>query len=67
MPNAELIEALRARLPDQFSRDALEGSLAVLNQADNKMRAHQFASTQRELFAHVLDTLAPDEAVIRPN
>ncbi len=43
----------------------LDGALKVLEQADNPMRAQQFASTQRELIAHVLEVLAPTADVIR--
>ena len=36
MPNNAVLQSLRQRLPDQFSRDALDGALHVLDQADNK-------------------------------
>jgi Predicted pPIWI-associating nuclease len=64
MPNEALLQSLRHRLPDQFSHDALNGALHVLGQADNKMRAHQFASTLRELIGHVLGVLAPTAEVM---
>ena len=60
-----LLRRLRERLPDQFSQDALNGALHVLGQADNKMRAHQFAGTLRELIAHVLSVMAPTPEVMR--
>ena len=60
-----LLTPLRDLLPDQFSQGALNGALHVLGQADNKMRAHQFARTLRELIAHVLSVIAPTSEVIR--
>jgi hypothetical protein len=65
MPNDALLTHLCERLPDQFSQDALNGALHVLGQADNKMRAHQFAGTLRELIAHVLGVMAPTPEVMR--
>ncbi len=65
MPNNALLQSLRQRLPDQFSHDALDGALHVLSQADNKMRAHQFAGTLRELIGHVLGVMAPTAEVVR--
>jgi Predicted pPIWI-associating nuclease len=65
MPNDALLQRLRQRLPDQFSQDALNGALQVLRQTDNKMRAHQFAGTLRELTGHVLGVMAPTAEVSR--
>jgi hypothetical protein len=65
MPNDALLTRLRERLPDQFSQDALNDALHVLGQADNKMRAHQFAGTLREFIAHILAVLAPTGEVTR--
>jgi hypothetical protein len=63
MPNNELVQSLRGRLPDQFSRDSLAGALQVLGQVENKMRVHQFAATLRALTDHVLTQMAPDSEV----
>jgi hypothetical protein len=65
MPDDDQLENLRERLPDDFSVQMLKGSLLVLSQPDNAMRAHQFASTHRELIAHVLEAMAPTADVIR--
>jgi hypothetical protein len=65
MPEKSLIDKLRSRLPDDHSLKMLDGALKVLEQADNPMRAQQFASTQRELIAHVLEVLAPTADVMR--
>jgi Predicted pPIWI-associating nuclease len=59
MPDDALLQSLGHRLPDQFSHDLLNGALHVLGQADNKMRAHQFAATLRELIGQVLKIMAP--------
>lgn len=65
MPDDALLQRLRQRLPDKFSRDMLDGALQVLGQPGNKMRAHQFATTLREMFSHVLELLSPDADVMR--
>lgn len=65
MLDQSLIDRLRNRLPDVHSFAMLDGALKVLGQVDNPMRAHQFASTQRELIAHVLALLAPATDVVR--
>ena len=65
MPDQELVDRLRKRLPDDFSVRLLDGALAVLTQENNPARAHQCASSFRELIAHVLETMAPAENVMR--
>jgi len=65
MPDDALVEALRARLPDQFSQNCLMGALHVLTQPENPMRAHQFAATLRQLMDHVLALMGPDADVMR--
>ena len=54
---------LEDRLPDQFSRDLLAGSLLVANEDGNPVRLHLAAAGLRELFGHVLHKDAPDEEV----
>jgi len=63
MPNETLVNDLRGRLPDDFHRQLLDGSLHVLGQFDNPVRAHLFAAGLRELFGLSLETLGPDEMV----
>jgi hypothetical protein len=65
MPNDALLQSIHERLPDRFSHTMLDGALHVLGQADNPMRAHQFAGTLRELIAHVLEVKAPAAEVVR--
>lgn len=65
MPSQELIDKIKSRLPDDFSRRQLEGALAVLTQENNPARANQSASSFRELTAHVLELMAPDADVMR--
>jgi hypothetical protein len=65
MPDEELLDSVRRRLPDDFSRKMFDGALKALGQADNPVRAHQFAATQRELMAHVLEVIAPTADVMR--
>ncbi len=54
---------LRDLMPDEFSRDLLSGSLRVAGDAENPVRMHLFAAGVRELFGHILHTLAPDDEV----
>lgn len=51
------------RLPDQFSRDLLAGSLMVANDQNNPVRLHLAAAGLRELFGHILHADAPDDEV----
>lgn len=51
------------RLPDQFSRDLLVGSLMVANDHNNPVRFHLAAAGLRELFGHILHADAPDDEV----
>ena len=54
---------IRDLLPDDFSRDLLSGSLRVAKDMENPVRMHLSAAGLRELFGHLLDTLAPDDEV----
>lgn len=65
MPDQLLVEALRARLPDEFSQRRLDGALSTLTTAAEDMRAQQFAITMRELMDHVLEVIGPDADVMR--
>jgi hypothetical protein len=65
VPDQELIERVRKRLPDDFSVRQLDGALKVLTQEDNPARANQSASSFRELTAHVLESMAPTDEVMR--
>tara|TARA_R110002074_G_scaffold157255_1_gene314084 strand:+ start:160 stop:954 length:795 start_codon:yes stop_codon:yes gene_type:complete len=50
-------------LPDDLSRDLLSGSLRVAKDMENPVRMHLSAAGLRELFGHLLHTLAPDDEV----
>jgi Predicted pPIWI-associating nuclease len=65
MPDQELVERVRRRLPDDFSIRQLDGALKVLTQEDNPARANQSASSFRELTAHELESMAPTADVMR--
>lgn len=65
MPDQELVERVRKRLPDDFSVRQLDGALKVLTHEDNPARANQSASSFRELTAHVLEAMAPTADVMR--
>jgi len=61
--NEEQLAALRGRLPDDFSKVLLEGSLRVLADIQNPIRLNHFAGSMRELFTHLLHEMAPDHSV----
>lgn len=65
MPSPKLVDKIRSRLPDSFSRRQLDGALVVLTQKNNPARASQSAGSFRELIAHVLELMAPDVDVTR--
>lgn len=54
---------LRDRLPDDFSRTVLDGSLMAYASVENPLRLNQFSTGLRELFGHVLSSMAPDDEV----
>ena len=54
---------IEERLPDEFSRDLLTGSLMVANDNKNPVRLHLAAAGLRELFGHILNVNASDEEV----
>lgn len=58
-----LAETLSAKLPDDFSRKVLAGSLGASWDSANPIRANLFAAGLRELVTYVLHSLAPDELV----
>jgi hypothetical protein len=62
MPDEALLNNLRRRLPDDFSHTMLDGAL---KEADNPVRAHQFAATHGELMDHVLGLMASDAVAER--
>ncbi|MGO7133455.1 hypothetical protein AB9E06_21620 [Rhizobium leguminosarum] len=58
-----LAETLSAKLPDEFSRKVLAGSLGAAWDSANPIRANLFAAGLRELATYILHHLAPDELV----
>lgn len=64
MPNAELVERLRAHLRDDFSRGLFEGALDALTQPNANTRIQHFSVSLRELSVYSLEQLAPDAAAI---
>jgi len=57
------MKELKAKLPDDFSKSVLEGSVRVASDQENPIRINLFASGIRELFSHILHHFAPDENV----
>src|SRR5258707_1421057 len=66
MPDDALIEKLKARVPDDFSRDLLQGALDALTQKNVNTRVQHFAVSLRELSDYLLKQMAAyDEAIQR--
>ena len=64
MPDDALIEKLKARVPDDFSRDLLQGALDALTQKNVNTRVQHFAVSLRELSDYLLKQMAAyDEAI----
>src|SRR6266404_3088601 len=59
------IAALKARAIDDFSQSCLEGARRALADPDNPLRLNFFSTALRTLFEHLMDTLAPNDAVVR--
>jgi hypothetical protein len=63
MDRTKQLKDLQGRLMDEFSRTALYGSLKALEDLDNPLRAHFYATGIREILGHALHELAPDQDV----
>lgn len=61
----EMIAALRSKAIDRFSRWAIEGAQHALTESQNPLRLNFFSTAMRILFEHVMDTLAPEDQVVR--
>lgn len=58
-----LVTDLPDRLPDDFSKQLLVGSLRVIADSDNPIAMNLFAAGIRELFGHLLHSAAPADDV----
>lgn len=54
---------LEVKLPDDFCRTVLSGSLRVVKDKENPIRMNLFAAGIRELFGHILHSFSPDMEV----
>jgi len=61
----EQMTALKAKAPDDFSRSCLEGACRALEDRENPLRLNFFSTAMRILFEHLIETLAPSDAVKR--
>jgi hypothetical protein len=52
-------------MTDKFSRSCLEGARLALENPDNPLRLNFFSTAIRILFEHLMDTLAPIDAVMQ--
>ncbi len=58
-----LAEKLKPRLANDFQRRLLTATIQSVQDASNPLRLNNFSSSFRELFRHVLVSLAPDHQV----
>ncbi len=56
-------QSLQDLLPDEHSRQVLDGAIRVLDDRENAIRLNMFAPAIRELFSYILHHYAPDENV----
>jgi len=61
----ELLAALKPKATDAFSCSCLEGARLALGNPDNPLRLNFFSTAMRILFEHMMDTLAPIDAVMQ--
>lgn len=61
----EEVEALRPKAIDQFSGWVIEGALRALADNDNPLRLNFFSTAMRILFEHIMETLSPEDQVVR--
>jgi hypothetical protein len=61
----ETVVALRLKINDQFSGRAIDGSLRALADAENPLRLNFFSTGMRILFEHLMDTLSPEDEVVK--
>lgn len=61
----ESVVALKNKSDDQFSGWALEGALRALADNENPLRLNFFSTGMRILFEHLIDTLSPEDEVVR--
>ena len=61
----EKIEGLKAKATDEFSRSAIEGARRALADSENPLRLNFFSTAMRILLEHMMDTLSPNDEVMR--
>src|SRR5438045_1362026 len=61
----EKVAALKPKAIDEFSRSVIEGARRVLADGDNPLRLNFFSTAMRILLEHIMDTLSPNNEVIR--
>jgi len=62
---AETVAALRLKVDDQFSGWAIDGALRALTDSENPLRLNFFSTGMRILFEHLMDTLSPEDEVVK--
>ncbi len=60
----ETVTALRSKVNDQFSVRAIEGAHHA-DGHENPLRLNFFSTAIRILFEHLMDTLSPEEEVVK--
>lgn len=59
----EALAALKQKSTDEFSRSCIEGAHRALKDVENPLRLNFFSNAMRILFEHMMEVLAPVDAV----
>ena len=61
----ESVAGLCSKVDDEFSRWAIDGARRALADNDNPLRLNFFSTGLRILFEHLMDTLSPEDQVVK--
>jgi hypothetical protein len=61
----ERVDALKLKTDDEFSGLAIDGALRALADKENPLRLNFFSTGMRILFEHLMNTLAPEDEVVK--
>src|SRR6516225_8359705 len=61
----EEVAALQPKAIDQYSSRVIEGAQRALADNDNPLRLNFFSTAMRMLFEHIMDTLSPEDQVVK--
>lgn len=65
LPLAEIVAALKLKVEDQFSGQAIDGALRALADLENPLRLNFFSTGMRILFEHLMNVFSPEAEVVK--